>query len=158
NIANHPEQLQVVLNMLHSLQEDSTYQQLDVVQTANFAAKSEFLQQIHHSLTHLGLNYEQLILEGQINNHQQTLRQTLLQMIKQQLPIDQECIQQFVHFINGLQLQSVEETNHFTYGNLVLPGEKLQLNSDLYMQFQSKKTDEGQLDVNHFRILFFLQL
>jgi|SRR5690625_1369528 len=158
NIANHLEQLQAVLNMLHSLQEASTYQQLDIVHTNNFAAKSEFLQQVHHSLTHLGLNYEQLILEGQVNNHQQTLKQTLLQMIQQQLPIEQERIQQLVHFINGLQLQSVEETNHFIYGNLVLPGEKLQLNSDLYMQFQSKKTDEGQVDVNHCRILFFLQL
>src|SRR5690625_1442143 len=158
NIINYPEQLQAVLNMLYSLQETTTYEQLNTLQTTNFAAKSEFLQQIHHSLTHLGLNYEQLILEGEINNHQQTLKQTLLQVIQQQLPIDQERVQQLVHFINGLQLQSVEETNHFIYGNLVLPGEKLQLNSDLYMQFQSKKTDEGQVDVNHCRILYFLEL
>jgi len=158
HVLQQHEQLPLLLNMLVALGDEHAYEILQQTMTNDFAPKAEFLQQIHHTLAHLGLNYEQLIRDGQVNEQPLTLKQTLLQMVQQQLPMDQERIQQLLHFINGLQLQSVEETNHFIYGNFVLPGDKLQLNSDLYMQFQSKKTKDDTIDPNHCRILFFLHL
>lgn len=151
-------QIPLLLNTLVSLSNDETYTALHQPVTVDFSPKVEFLQQIKHTLTYVGLNYEQLLQEGQVVEQPLTLKQTLLQMFQQQLPIDQDRIQQLIHFINGLQIQSVEETNYFIYGNFVLPGEKLNLNSDLYMQFQSKKIKDRSIDPNHCRILFFLHL
>ncbi|HLS07212.1 MAG TPA: hypothetical protein VK079_04585 [Bacillota bacterium] len=158
NMGQQPEQITPLLNMLYTLNDDQTYHVFEQLTSRQFSPKVEFLQQIQHTLTHLGLNYEQMIQDGRINDQSLTLKQALLQLIQQQFPVDQERTQQLLHFINGLQIQSVEETSHFIYGNFVLPGEKLQLNSDLYMQFQSKKTKDGSIDPNHCRILFFLHL
>lgn len=158
NVVQQPEHLAALLNGLYALNDNQTYQALEQLVNRQFSPKAEFLQQIQHTLTNLGLNYEQMIQSGRVKDQSLTLKQALLQLIHQQFPIDQERTQQLLHFLNGLQIQSVEETNHFIYGNFVLPGEKLQLNSDLYMQFQSKKTENDAIDPNHCRILFFLHL
>lgn len=158
-LTNQVEPLQSFLTALRFLQEDSTYTTIQNLQQNSFSPKSEFIQQIQQMLMTVGLNYEHQLLSNELSEDHPTLKQALLQLIQQtDLPINQERAQQLLHFINGLQIQSIEESTHFMYANLTIPGESLNLNKDLYMQFQSKKTDDQTINPNHCRILFLLHL
>lgn len=159
HLHNRVEPLQFFLEALRSLQNESTYFTVQDIQRNSFSPKSEFMQQIQQIMTTVGLSYEHQILNNELSQDHPTLKQTLLQLVQQtDLPINQDRAQQLLHFINGLQLQSIEESNHFMYANLIIPGETLKLNKDLYMQFQSKKTAEETINPNHCRILFLLHL
>src|SRR5699024_10124260 len=57
-----------------------------------------------------------------------------------------------------LQLQSVYETSNFIQASLQIPGEKLALNSDLHFDIEGEKTENGMVNPNHCRILFYLDL
>lgn len=87
-----------------------------------------------------------------------SLKSMLIQMISHPEGVSTERAQQLLHFINGLQLQSVNETGNFIQASLQLPGEKLSLNSDLYLDFESKKTEDGKINADFCRIMFYLDL
>src|SRR5699024_12488183 len=78
--------------------------------------------------------------------------------IQQHDGVNQERAQQLLHFINGLQLKSVNETSNFIQASLQIPGEKLALNSDLHLDIEGEKTENGMVNPNHCRILFYLDL
>src|SRR5699024_436080 len=105
NVVQQPEHLAALLNGLYALNDNQTYQALEQLVNRQFSPKAEFLQQIQHTLTNLGLNYEQMIQNGRVKDQSLTLKQALLQLIHQQFPIDQERTQQLLHFLNGLQIQ-----------------------------------------------------
>src|SRR5699024_9386571 len=42
--------------------------------------------------------------------------------------------------------------------SLQIPGEKLALNSDLHLDIEGEKTENGMVNPNHCRILFYLDL
>lgn len=125
--------------------------------------QQRFLLHVQQLLQSLGTNNEALIKQfvtQQENvplfNVQQTIKALLLQVIQEErAPL--ESMQQLVHYINGLQLQTREENNIFQV-YLQLPGAKLGLPDDLFMQFESRKTKDDKIDADFCRILFFLQL
>src|SRR5699024_2641449 len=63
-----------------------------------------------------------------------------------------------LHFISGMQMQSITEINNALQASFMLPGEKLSLNQDVYMQFEGKKDNNGNIDSDFCRILFVLEL
>src|SRR5699024_2746436 len=60
--------------------------------------------------------------------------------------------------IQGLQLQSVNETQTMLQVNLQIPAERLGLIQDLQLEFEGKKNKEGKIDTDFCRILFYLNL
>src|SRR5699024_11594088 len=62
-----------------------------------------------------------------ISTQSQTIKSLLLHLI-QQGGQQNEHIQQLVHFINGLQLQTLTETNQMLQAQLYLPGSSFALN------------------------------
>src|SRR5699024_12050223 len=63
-----------------------------------------------------------------------------------------------LHFINGMQMQSITEINNALQASFMLPGEKLSLKQDVYMQAKGKKDKNGDIDSDICRILFVLEL
>src|SRR5690625_4086912 len=105
------------------------------------------------------LQFLQISLEQMSHTKiQQTLKGMLLQFIQQSPANISDQAQQVLHFLNGLQLNTVHETKHYIQASIQIPGEKIYLNDDLYMDFESKKTEDRKIDTDYCRILFFLNL
>ncbi|MEI3608172.1 hypothetical protein [Pseudogracilibacillus sp. SO10305] len=127
--------------------------------------QQRFLTHLHQYMNIVGLQDEQQIrtvLSGEDSHStihiQRSIKMILLQMMHEPNMVGRNKIEQFVHFIHGMQLQSVQETNHFLHSVLQLPGENIGLNNDLFMHFEGKKSEDGNIDPDHCRILFVLDL
>lgn len=120
--------------------------------------KEQFLTQIRHVLSFTGLAYEHTLNEQTTEEQTATIKSMLIQLTKQFDGSLNERAQHILHMINGMQLQSVNETSNFIQANLLIPGEKLSLNNDLYLDFESKKTEDGKINPDYCRILFYLDL
>src|SRR5699024_5114810 len=91
-------------------------------------------------------------------NQLHTIKSYLLQIVQDGNSEISEKAQPLLHMINGLQLQSVQESSHFLLASLQMPGKKFALNNDLHLQFEGRKTKDGTLDPDFCRILFILHL
>jgi len=165
-LANEPEHLNNVYRLLETFSRSEIYHQLDkIVSTINLdrqfmssAPKEQFLQQLHQVLQFMGIDYEhQLATDSLIR--QQSLKAILLQLIQQNdgSPV-QEKAGQLVHFINGMQLNSIHESANLLQAIIQIPAEKLGMNKDIELEFESKKTVDGKIDPDYCRILFYLDL
>src|SRR5699024_1622418 len=65
---------------------------------------------------------------------------------------------QMIHFINGLQIQSVTEANQFIHASLQLPGGPLGLAKDMELEFSGKQKEDGTIDTDFCKIVFYLDL
>lgn len=154
-----------LLSMLQTIADEQTYQKIDHVllitqneQLPDFGAKQLFLNQLKRVLLFTGLNDENNLINDQPHQLTASLKQMLLQYIEQSDTQTSERLQSFVHLLNGLQLQSIYETNHFVYASIAIPGEKLYLNHDIQLEFESKKTPDGKINPDFCRIIFILDL
>lgn len=165
-----------LLNLLRTLTNKNMYsalanlEQLVGQQAADksqqIPVQQQLLVQLSHYMESVGLTMEKDFIQAlqalQQDGEQetmiqpQTIKSLLLQMIQQ--GSQQEQAQQLVHFMNGLQLQSVTETNQLLQAQLVIPGNPFALNEDIFMQFESKKTADEQIDTDYCRIMFVLHL
>lgn len=109
-------------------------------------------------LQSLLMSPELTVNHGANDQLQQTIKGLLLQLVQQNDSALGDRAQQTLHFINGLQLNSVNETSHFIQASIQVPGDQIGLNGDLYMDFESQKTEDGKIDSDYCRILFFLNL
>lgn len=163
---NNPVQLRELLSTLQTYTNDQTYTKIDeVLTTLNrqdpfsvLPAKDQFLGQVRQMLLFSGLTHENLLAQDTAQQTSQTVKSMLIQMIQQGDPVSGERGQQLLHFINGLQLQSVHEMGNFIQASMQVPGEKLGLNNDLFLEFESKKTEDGKINPDYCRILFYLNL
>jgi len=161
---NNPNLLRQILAIAQTLSDQSTYTKAEqfltlLNQNENFLASppdGQLITQIRHTLSILGLSFENEL----INNlsDQQTIKEMLLQLISESEGSVRERAVQLLHFINGMQLNSVQETDNFIQASLFIPGEKLQLNSDLELEFEGRKTEKGEINPDFCRILFYLEL
>ncbi len=166
-LENNPVQLRQVLTMIQAYTIQQTYISVEQILTTiseqdpfNILPPQEkFLGQIRQMLLFFGLTDENLltqdIIAGQSN---QTVKSMLIQVLQQGDNVGNERAQQLLHHINGLQLQSVQELGNFIQASLVIPGEKLALNNDIYLECESKKTEDGKINPEFCRILFYLDL
>lgn len=129
--------------------------------------QQQFLTHLSNVLQTVGLNMEHELVESLQLDRQardevflqqsQTIKSLLLN-VAQQSGASQENIQQLVHFLNGLQLQSITESNQVLQAQFLIPGNKLSLNKDMFIQFESKKQSDDTIDTDYCRIFFVLDL
>lgn len=145
-------------------QEQMAGQQMN--QGQQMPVQEQLLGQITRYMGSLGLTMEHDFIQALQTAQQDSLqtaaqaesvKSLLLQMIQQggQQP---EQIQQLVHFINGLQLQTLTESNQMLQAQMYIPGNPFALNDDIFMKFESKKTEDGKIDEDYCRIIFMLDL
>lgn len=165
NLLQNNESLDKVWNFIQTLNRDETFTQMNEQLKAIRESNVNLTQQMINKMPELNTLLKSLHISSEVLQQndaneqlQQTIKGMLLQLVHQSDPALTERAQQALHFINGLQLNSVHETSHFIQAALQIPGEPLNLNGDLYMDFESKKTEDGQIDPDYCRILFFLNL
>ncbi|WP_339227691.1 hypothetical protein NSQ77_19260 [Oceanobacillus sp. FSL K6-2867] len=162
--ANNPVSLNNVKNMLETLLNPNIYKEIDILlKEFHFnnlmlskAPNEQFMLQLQQVLTHTGLDYEQQL--AQKNFDQQSLKAMLLQFVQQSNGAVQEKAGQLLHFINGMQLNAINETESMIQASLQIPAEKLGLVNDLELEFESRKTEDGNVNPDYCRILFYLEL
>jgi hypothetical protein len=162
---NHPADLERFFNVLRMLSNSSTYTNADKLLNQlkaenNFlqaSPKEQFLMQLSHWLTRSGIDYENRLANNRLQA-ETSLKGLLLHLISTGNGRVRDQAGQFLQYINGLQLNSVHESNGFLHINLQIPGEKLGLLKDIDLEFESKKTESGEINPEHCRILFYLHL
>ena len=154
-------------NLLTSLGEEKTYEAAKLITGSGnsmppTSIQNQFLSFIQQFITTMGLQDErslqQFIQDLEEPQHLQSIKSYLLQQLSENNVQATEKYQPLLHFINGMQLQSIQDTNHLLIATLQLPGEKFSLNDDLFMKFEGKKSEDGTLDPDFCRILFVLNL
>src|SRR5690625_3145533 len=137
---NSPVQLRQLLTMIQQNASQQTY--ANVEQILSTISKQEpfhilppqekFLGQIRQMLQHSGLTDENLIAQDIVaSQSNQTVKSMLIQMIQQDDGVGNERVQQLLHHINGLQLQSVQEVGSFIQASLLVPGENIFFNKNI---------------------------
>jgi len=153
--------LVMLANLLKTLSSEHTYSQINRFKSIlNYdIPKEQLLLDLKQNVRDMGLNYEYEMLNNNFkDSNQTTLKGQILQLLNTAEFANNEQIQQVLHFINGAQIHSVQETNHFIQANLIILGKQFEFNKDLYINFESRKTKEGKIDPDFCRILFYLDL
>ncbi|MGF7015909.1 hypothetical protein [Ornithinibacillus bavariensis] len=119
--------------------------------------KDLFLEQTRNVLTQSGLNYEKVIHQEEMNP-QHTLKGLVTQLMQLSDGNTQEVATRLLHFMNGVQLQSIQESDNFLQAQLVIPAGKFGLSSDIELSFEGTKNKDGELNKEFCRIMFFLDL
>lgn len=166
HIDNSPHQMQQLLTTLQILAIDQTYTTLENVLTSLKAEgrlllaspKEQFLNHVQQMLRYTGLNYENQLAGNNMHMQQDTIKSMLIQFIQQSDGAVNERSQQLLNFLNGMQIQSVNETVNAIQANLQMPGQKLGLPDDLHLAFSGHKTEDGKVSADSCRILFYLNL
>lgn len=137
-------------------------------QTANTQQQiaTQFLTHLQNYMKLMGLNNENALKLNLDNADQMqaiksdpSIKSMLMNMVQGQEGNQGNRAQAaLLHFINGMQMQSITEINNALQASFMLPGEKLSLNQDVYMQFEGKKDKNGKIDADFCRILFVLDL
>ncbi|RLL45301.1 hypothetical protein D8M04_10625 [Oceanobacillus piezotolerans] len=151
-----------ILQRLETLSNPSSYvlieniiKNMEIGSSHNLPGK-HFLNQVKHYLSLSGITYENDLLNK--INQPQTVKELLISMIPQSDGTVHELATKALNHLNGLQLQSVFETEHFIQTAIHIPAYKPGINKDLKIEFESKKTSDGKIDPDHCRILFYLEL
>lgn len=162
NTRNNQQQL---FNFLQNLSNKATYHLgKEIVRSGHVSTNSsiqgQFLMYVDQFINTIGLT-DEYILKNNVSeqqSHLHTIKTLLLQMIQDTPSQTSEKVHSLLHFINGMQIQSLQESNQMLIATLKLPGEKFALNKDIFMQFEGRKTPEGKLDPEFCRVLFILHL
>ncbi|WP_339178254.1 hypothetical protein [Oceanobacillus sp. FSL W7-1293] len=154
-----------VRSLLEALTEPKNYQALQRfinIWTASnentiHDPKEQFLQQMQWVLRDAGLNAENSLKTDEANTMQ--FKHLLLEMLQSSSGgISRENAQQVVHFLNGMQLNNMNDSSYFIQANIQIPGQKLGVSKDIDLHFEGKKTADGRIDPEHCRIIFDLNL
>lgn len=155
-VPSHVQELEQMMNDLKGL--SSTLHQLggeERQQPTN--PRSQLAHVITNWLKYIGHSYERAIAEGQIEPLMDSLKGQLLQVIQAE-GIGADRAQSLLHYIQGMQLQTVQETTHMLSVQIQLPAVIGALRSDLHIQFEGKKTRDNSIDPDYCRIVFDLDL
>ncbi|WP_251548872.1 hypothetical protein [Neobacillus muris] len=111
----------------------------------------------------LGLEYEREIkirLAGNLERPAESLDslKPLLMSAMKELKSDGKALEPILHRLTGMQLISQDYNGPIQYILMQLPISFGGDSTDLTIQWSGKKTDKGQLDPNHCRIVFYLEL
>jgi len=172
-LTQHSKQNQVqIYQLLQLLSNEDTVQlarDMMLGEKTNFLSSSsvqeQFLMHMKQFLSSVGLN-EEFVLRNKLlqqplnllENDLQTIKSLLLQLNQEDNSHANGKTQTLLHFINGMQLKAIQESTNFMQASLQLPGEKIGLHKDLFIQFEGRKKEDGQFDPDFCRILFILDL
>lgn len=175
SISGNQAKQQALSQVLQVFSSQQMYQQLTAFMPAEnsqqqqeFAAlplQQQFLTHVQHTLELIGLqdefnlkmNVAQMEQQGIVQETSASIKSMLIQLIQEQHVLTDR-MQPLLHFINGMQMQSVVDSNNLLQASFMLPGDKLLLNQDIFLQFEGKKNEEGKIDADFCRILFVLDL
>src|SRR5699024_11598344 len=108
---------------------EETFEPLNKSLFANHLAM-QFLHKVHDMLTLTGLNDENLLAHAATTYSTSSIKQLLLHLLEsKQSSLNQDLLQQLLHVLNGIQLQSVVETKNLLHARLVILGAPLLLNN-----------------------------
>lgn len=154
-----------VLPLVEALLEPKSYQALERLVNIWTASneniinnpKEQFLHQLQWVLRDAGLNAESSLKTDDASSMQ--FKHLLLEMLQNSSGgIGRENAQQVLHFLNGMQLNNINDSNYFVQANIQIPSQKLGLSKDIDLHFEGKKTSDGNIDPAYCRIIFDLQL
>lgn len=154
-----------VFPLLETLMEPKSYQALERLMNIWTASnenisnnpKEQFLHQLQWVLRDAGLNAESSLKTEDASSMQ--MKHLLLEMLQNNSGgTGRENAQQLVHFLNGMQLNNIHDSNYFVQANIQIPSQKLGLSKDIDLHFEGKKTADGNIDPEYCRIIFDLQL
>lgn len=154
-LVNHPKHLQTLASNLEVLGKQENFVKID--HFLQHFIKESFTEQVRTVLQDVGLQYEKAILQDE-KNPLHSLKGMVLQLIQSSDGVLQEQGTKLLQFINGLQLQSYSETDKMLQANLLLPGEGLGLDKDVALSFEGKKDEDGKINPDYCRVVFFLDL
>ncbi|MBP1949107.1 hypothetical protein [Virgibacillus litoralis] len=165
-LENSPAQLRQLLNVLRTMASNDTYADIDSVLTTmklgesflNSSPKEQFLGQLQQVLRFTGLNYENQLANNMGQQQTATIKSMLMQILQQSDGTVHDRSQQLLNFINGMQIQSVNDTTNFLQASLQIPAEKLDLPNDMQLDFEGKKSENGKINPDFCRIIFYLEL
>lgn len=121
--------------------------------------RQQFLQQTSHFIQSLGLDYEQQILQQMDDNKQvDSIKGMLLQLASNAEGSQVEANTRLINLINGMQIQSVSESQTVVHAAIQIPAERLGLIKDMELEFEGKKNENGEINPDYCRILFYLNL
>ncbi|MFC4557099.1 hypothetical protein ACFO3D_02595 [Virgibacillus kekensis] len=163
---NQPQQMRQLLYAFQGLGSDQLYVSSEQLVSAykssdaflQLPPKEQFLHHLQQVMKVTGLTYENMIAEGSGNQQSNTIKSLLIQMIQYGEGRVPDQAQQLLHYINGMQVQSVNESADFLQASLQLPAEKLGLAGDIQLDFEGKKNEDGKINPDFCRILFYLDL
>ncbi|WP_078554704.1 hypothetical protein [Bacillus alkalicellulosilyticus] len=116
------------------------------------------------ALRMFGFQYEnmlskQLLAEGKPSMATEQLKPLLIQMATQEGDLLlQKKAEALLLRVTGTQLMALDQTSSLPQTVIQIPLQLGSFQTDLTMQWEGKKTEDGQFDENHCRILFYLQL
>lgn len=165
-IENSPTQMRQLLTVLQTMANSDTYTDIDSVLTTmklgesflNSSPKEQFLSQIQQVLRFTGLNYENQLANNMAQQQSATIKSMLMQLLQQSDGTVHDRSQQLLNFINGMQIQSVNDTTNSPQASLQIPAEKLGLPNDMQLDFEGKRTEDGKINPDFCRIIFYLEL
>lgn len=123
----------------------------------NKETSKEFIRMIQHVTQNIGLSYEHSVAQEETNHLMHTLKGALMEYM-QELGVNAERARPLLQFIQGMQLQTVQETAHMLSVHLQIPAMIGALRSDMLIEFESKKSSSNTIDPDYCRILFNLDL
>lgn len=154
--------LQRLLIFLEALQDHDVFDPIRMLllqlDQENEIIKNRFFKQLDRTRWLSGITDEHSFTTNNALHPSYSLKTLLIQWLESSSAKNQEAMQHLLDYLNGLQLKSVHETASMIQASLQVPGYKLQLNHDLQIEFESKKTDQHTIDPDYCRILFYLHL
>lgn len=126
--------------------------------TSLLSPKDQFLLHAKQFMTFSGLDYEHQIIQENNKNIQQenSLKQLVLQAL-QTGQAGKSDLESLLQTLNGMQLASVREEAGFIQASIQLPG-LYGIEKDIQIEFESKKDDDGQINAEYCRVVFYLSL
>lgn len=120
--------------------------------------KQQFLHQTSLFIQSLGLDYEhQLLQQIDANKQVDSIKGMLLQLASGAEGTQSEAAR-LINLINGMQIQSFNESQTVVQAAIQIPAERLGLLKDMELEFEGKKNEEGEINPDYCRILFYLNL
>lgn len=120
--------------------------------------------QIKHLIQSIGLNYEHELLsmlktqEGNAINKAETLKPLLMQLLSEEAsPAIKDAAEKLLFKITGFQMLS-QEVGPLQQYVFQVPLSFWEMKSDLTMQWSGRKLENGKIDPNFCRVLFYLNL
>lgn len=156
--ANNPPSIERMIHLLAILENPETYLRLKeyvkLKQQFDFdLIKSNFQEQLKHYFQITGLTNE-----GNEPNQTINIKQLLTQFLSSENTGINQRAQVLLQMMQGIQLTTVNETENFIHVRIELPGSIFNVPKNMELEFSGRKTENGGLNPDYCRIVFFLEL
>lgn len=162
---NNPASLKDIMQMMSLIQDDGVYKTVRHVLAGmqlekhflSSTIQNKFLIHLQNVINKTSLTYESQVWQDTVQQLENTLKAMLIKLIQSSENDVSDQSNRLLNIINGLQIQSVAESNQFIHAHLEIPGEKLGLTNNIELHFEGGKKN-GKIDPDFCRIHFYLEL